>query len=109
MDPDEWAQAMGALVDSASAAYHTGLAADSEQVQSVVDQWIGLYSKALHLPVDDTFMERFSHYAEQVNRHPNRQLWDIMIRLNPAKLKLGFHAQELMLEGLRWRLGRATS
>lgn len=102
VEPDEWSKSMGKLIDRAMAANQASLSADDTEVQSIVDEWIKVFSTALKLPVDETFAERFSYYAEV--RDPNRRLWDIMVRLNPEKMEARFRAQELMLAGLRWRL-----
>ena len=103
MSPGEWHATMGTVLERAIAAQRAGLAKDSLEVQRVVDEWIGHFAKALGQSVNDTFMTRFAHYAEQVTHEPNRRLWDLMVRLNPDKMKPSFDAQQLMLEGLRWR------
>lgn len=103
MEPGAWNESMERLMGRAVAAYASGCEPGSAEVQTVVDEWIDLFAKAMRLPVDDVFLERFAHYSEQVGREPNQRLWQIMIRLNPGKMKASYEAQQLMLEGLRWR------
>ncbi|WDL98616.1 MerR family transcriptional regulator [Alicyclobacillus sp. ALC3] len=104
VQPEPWSQSMGALMDHAIAAQQAGHGPESARVQAVVDEWIDLFANAFHMPVDDTFLQRFRHYAETVENAPNQQLWDIMARLNPEKMAPPLHAQKLMLAGLRWRM-----
>lgn len=103
MEPNEWNQSMERLMDRASTAYRAGYSAADPEVQSIVDEWIHLFSQALQMPVNETFMERFSQYAETSSVGPSRRLWDIMSRINPEKMSNSFEAQDLLLEGLRWR------
>ncbi len=104
IEPDDWRTSMGKVMDRAIVASQASLTVDDSEVQSIVEEWINVFSTAFHLPVDETFIARFSYYAELVVCEPNKRLWEIMIRLNPEKMESPFRAQVLMLEGLRWKL-----
>lgn len=72
--PDEWNRSFGKLMVRAIAASEASLGADDTEVQSIVDEWIDVFSTAFKLPVDEKFIERFSSYAESVVRDPNQRL-----------------------------------
>lgn len=107
MQPDEWTRSSGGILDRATEANAAGLDPDDPKVQEIVEDWIALFAKALHMPVTPEFVQRFSQYAEQMNTEPSKRLWDIMLRLNPEKLQPGFRAQQLMQDGLRHKLSSA--
>ncbi len=106
VQPSDWSSAMAGLLQRARSLRSGGRSPSDPEVQALVDDWISVFANAADTPPTPEFMERFAHYAEQVQEEPNRTLWDIMRRLNPDSLELDYEAQLLMIEGLRARMAQ---
>lgn len=92
------------VVQRALAAREAGAPPDSAEVQTIVDEWLGLFAVALDRRNDAAFARWFADEAPRLMPAEIEQFWALFNRvMGQATVMPEFDAQRLLLAGLRWR------
>ena len=96
-----WHTGMAKVNAHAQAALLAGAGPDSEEVQAIARDWAALFARAMGVPCDDAFLERFAEQAPHFMDERSRRIHELLERAGwtdggPSQLAV----QQLVLDGL---------
>ena len=96
---------MDAVLADALAAHRAGAEPGSERVQAAVTRWVGLFAIAQGRAPDEGFFRTFAPRAERMLPDEGVGIQRLLVRIR-GEGGDAIEAQRLLLDGLRWRVGR---
>lgn len=102
---DEFGNRTWLVTQRAMQCLREGREPDDPRVQALVDEWISIYTEAMHIPPDLPFLERFLEHAGKSFQGKEGRFWELVGKLNPESGRF-YAASRLLYQGLCWKMDR---
>jgi hypothetical protein len=99
----EWERDMKTLTQKAIKAHAEGVEADSEELQALVDEWMGIIAKNINKPINKQFVKIFKQRVDEMSGRQSQRYWEIVCRISPEKIAES-KANQLLARGLDYKL-----